>query len=73
MQFCSVCGLQEIELEKDFPENLLNCGGYNLEVELNTGKRRAGIYIKNGVQYKRRTDLETENCHVLFFFCWLAA
>ena len=30
-----VCCLQETEIPDNFPENVLNTGGYNLELELN--------------------------------------
>ena len=36
----AVCALQETEIIKDFPTGTLNCGNYNLELELNTSKRR---------------------------------
>ena len=32
----SVCCLQETEIPVNYPETLLNCGGYNLELETNT-------------------------------------
>ena len=61
----AICGLQEIKVENNFPNDLLNCGGYTLEIEQNTGKRRSGIYVRNDVQYTRRSDLEIEDCHVV--------
>ena len=60
-----LCCLQETEVIKDFPEHLLSCGGFNLELELNDMKKRAGIYIRNSIKYKRRIDLEVKNCHVV--------
>ena len=41
----NVCCLQETEIPKDFPERVLNCGGYTLELKQNKGKKRAGIVI----------------------------
>ena len=35
----SICCLQETEIPKDFPKNLLNTGNYSLELELNDEKR----------------------------------
>ena len=61
----AVCALQETEISKDFPEMILNSEEFNLELELNTGKKRVGFYIRNDVRYKRRNDLEKENVHVL--------
>ena len=60
-----MCCLQEVEVQSNFPDKLLNCGGYNLELELNTNKRRAGIYIKQDVKYTRRLDLEKEDFHIV--------
>ena len=41
----AVCCLQETEIPANFPEEVLNCGGYNLELKLNDEKKRAGIYV----------------------------
>ena len=60
-----VCVLQETEIPKNFPENVLSCGGFILELEQNTDKKRAGIYLRNGVKYTRRHDLEKEDYHIL--------
>ena len=32
------CCLQETEIPCDYPENVLNCKGYNVELELNSVK-----------------------------------
>ena len=32
----SICCLQETEVQVNFPEKLLNCGGFTLELEQNT-------------------------------------
>ena len=45
MNNVSLCCLQETEVQADFSDAVLNTGWYNLELELNDGKRRAGIYI----------------------------
>ena len=60
-----VCCLQEVEVQMNFPEKLLNCGGFNLELELNTYKKRAGIYVKQDINYTRRSDLEKEDFHIV--------
>ena len=39
--------------------------GYSLEIELNNMKVRAGFYIKNGIEYSRRNELEGRN-NVMF-------
>ena len=60
-----ICCLQETEIPMGFPENLLNCGGYNIELEMNSLKKRVGIYNQRNVNYIRRTDLEKENHHIV--------
>ena len=37
--FVDICGLQETEIPMNFPENMLNCGGYTIELENNTEKK----------------------------------
>ena len=54
----NVCCLQETEINSNFSESILNFGGYNLELETNTEKKRAGIYLRTDLKYKRRKDLE---------------
>ena len=61
----SICCLQETEVQMNFPEKVLNCGGFNLELEQNTSKKRAGIYVKQDLNYTRRSDLAKENFHVV--------
>ena len=61
----SICCLQETEIPTGFPENILNVGGFKIELEMNNEKRRAGIYINTEVNYVRRTDLEKENMHIV--------
>ena len=60
-----ICCLQETEVAINFPENVLNCGGFYLELELSTGKKCAGILVKNGTKYVRRNDLEVEDFHIV--------
>ena len=65
MQNLDICCLQETEVPVNFPESILNTGGYFFELELSDGKKRAGIYIHRDIIYKRREDLESKNCHVV--------
>ena len=60
-----LCCLQETEIPNNFPENFLSTGGYNLELKLNDCKKRAGIYIRCDIKYKRRKDLEIKNHHLV--------
>ena len=34
-----ICCLQETEIQVGFPENFLNCNGYNVELKMNTVKK----------------------------------
>ena len=46
-------------------KHILNTAGYNLELEQNDGKKRAGIYVRSNIKYVRRNDLETKNAHIV--------
>ena len=60
-----ICCLQETEIPSDFPIHILNSKKYCLEAEQNSVKKRVGIYVKNGLKYKRREDLEEKNLHII--------
>ena len=61
----NICCLQETEIPSGFPETILNCSGFTIELEMNSEKKRAGIYISTEVNYIRRNDLEQENMHAV--------
>ena len=61
----SVCCMQETEIPNNYPELTLNCNGYDLELELSTNKKRSGIYLKNGLNYLRRNNLERKDFHIV--------
>ena len=56
-----ICGLQEIEINKDFPKQNLSAKGYKFESESNDIKARVGLYINTNIVYDRRKDLEGIN------------
>ena len=60
-----ICCLQETEIQTGFPENILNCNGFNLELEMNAIKKRVGIYIRKDLKYRRREDLEKIGMHIV--------
>ena len=60
-----VCGIQECEIDKDFPPSVLAFKDYNIEIEENIEKARVCMYIKQNINYKRRKDLEGENLHLV--------
>ena len=53
-----ICAIQEVEIETNYPSELLSNKNYKLEIELSSKKARCAIAIKNEVNYVRRTDLE---------------
>ena len=61
----NVCCLQETDVPVNFPEIVLNTGGFNLELEQNDVKKRVGVYIHKDIKYKRRNDLESKNFHIV--------
>ena len=60
-----VISLQETEISKDTDLENLKIRGYTLEVEENDEKMRIASYIKNGLHYRRRHDLEEKNRHLM--------
>ena len=56
--------MQELKVEHDYDCNLLSIPGYVLEIE-NSTKKRIGCYIRDNLNYERRTDLEAMNTHLL--------
>ena len=61
----SICCLQEIEVPLCFHEELLNCGGFNLELETNSVKKTTGIYVRRDIKYTRRKDLESPDYRIV--------
>ena len=57
--------VQETEVIKDYPIELLTFRNFNYENEMNDLKSRCGIYVRNNVSYVRRTDLEVKNMHIV--------
>ena len=53
-----ICCIQECEILKDYPTDILSFTGYNLEVENNSVKSRCCTYVRSGIPYVRRSDLE---------------
>jgi hypothetical protein len=53
--------MQEVKLNANYPIQLLSFQGYDIEVETKKKKKRVAIYIKSGISYKRKSDLEGKN------------
>ena len=60
-----VLSLQETEISHETDLENLKIKGYTLEVEENDKKMRIASYIKNGLHFKRRHDLEEKNLHLM--------
>jgi hypothetical protein len=56
-----ICCLQEIEIENNYPINILASKDYKFECETNDIKSRTGMYIKNCIDYVRMYNLEGSN------------
>ena len=57
--------MQEVEITPDFPTELLTFKGFEIETETNNFKKRVAVYIKSGIKYKRRSDLEGVNNNLI--------
>lgn len=57
--------MQEVEITPDFPTELLTFKGFEIETETNNLKKRVAVYIKSGIKYKRRSDLEGVNNNLI--------
>ena len=49
-----ICLLQEVEININYPLNILSAKDYNIEVEKNNIKARCAIVIGKGIEYERR-------------------
>ena len=53
-----ICAVQETEIKKNYPVELLTHRDYKIEIEQFSEKGRCAIIIKNTINYLRRKDLE---------------
>ena len=60
---CHLCCLQETEIQVGFPENLLNCNSYNVELEMNTVKKSWNLYKKRHKVLQKKRFRENWNAH----------
>ena len=54
-----------MELEKDYPNEILSFRDYSIEVEKNNHKARVAIYVKKCITSHRRCDLEGKNSNLV--------
>ena len=57
--------LQETEIERDYETENLKINDYRLEMENNSLKSRTGVYVRDTIDYERRTDLEGQDKHLV--------
>ena len=57
--------LQEVEFESRLDPSLLKIKNFNFELEVNSLKARAGIYISKVVEYKRMKSLRGNDSHIV--------
>ena len=60
-----ICCMQEVELQKDYPSQLMTFPGFSIEVEMNDTKSRVAILIKSTINYTRRLELEGKNSNLM--------
>ena len=60
-----ICLLQEVEIKKDYPTELLSSADYKIEIEKHKHLARTAIVIKNNLAYERREDLELDDTSVI--------
>ena len=56
-----ICMIQEADIPKDYPYDILSSKDYKIECQRSTIKARCVALIKNDINYVRRTDLEGED------------
>ena len=60
-----ICLMQEVEIKNDFNTDILNSNAFKIEIENSTMKSRCATYIKQGIDYVRRPDLEGIDNHLV--------
>ena len=56
-----ICAMQEIDIPSGYDTSILSFKGYELLTENNDVKMRTGVYIRNGMNYTRQSELEGLN------------
>ena len=50
--------LQEVEINKDYPINILTAKDFKIEIEKNDIKARVALIINNNIEYERLLEYE---------------
>ena len=62
----AICMIQEAEIKKDYPVNLLSSKDFKNEQENCSVKARCAALVRNNINYTRRHDLEgLDNCIII--------
>ena len=57
--------MQEIEMKNNIDKDVLTFPGFELEIEKSSWISRVGIFIKTGINYARRYELEGADSHLI--------
>ena len=60
-----ICLLQETEILKDYPIELLSAKDFKIEPEKSLSKARSAIIIRDGINYERKKDIEKTDCGIV--------
>ena len=60
-----ICCLQEVDIAKDYPSDILSIKDFSLDVDNNDIKARVAIYTRMTIPKKRRSDLEGNNSNII--------
>ncbi len=60
-----ICCMQEVELQQDYPSQLMTFPGFSIEVEKNDTKSRVAMLIKSEINYTRCSELEGTNSNLM--------
>ena len=60
-----ICLLQETEIIKDYPIELLSAKDFKIEPEKSLSKARSAIIIRDGINYERKKDIEKTDCGIV--------
>ena len=60
-----ICMLQEVEINKDYPINILTAKDFKIEIEKSDIKARVALIINNDVKYERLYEFERPDLGII--------
>ena len=60
-----ICLLQETEILKDYPIELLSAKNFKIKPETALSKARTAIIIRDGINYERKREIEKTDCGIV--------